>query len=227
VGVIIAQLFLNIQHNWSSEGQRVAIEWLGGATAMALALTVMQVTKTVHPPGGATALIAVTNASAVDLSWYYISVVTLSAVIQVIVGCLVNNIERKYPQYWWTPHKPIQIDSTTLSTLMPPLDNSTIKEDIDAEDLSTAEEGASSKGAYAENLTVFRSSTASSSTLIEITNAVDQAIMTLQKFANDSQTKYALILPNSPLIITPDLVDESEQAILARLMQKIDTNTIV
>ena len=34
-------------------------QWLAGAFAVALAITAMQVTRTLHPPGGATALIAV------------------------------------------------------------------------------------------------------------------------------------------------------------------------
>ena len=57
VGVVITQLFLGIKHDWPSEEQRIAVQWVAGATAMATSLVIMQLTKTVHPPAGATALI--------------------------------------------------------------------------------------------------------------------------------------------------------------------------
>ncbi|KAI9356636.1 HPP family-domain-containing protein, partial [Pilaira anomala] len=140
VGVIIAQLFLNIQHHWASEAQKTAVTWVAGATAMALALNLMQLTKTVHPPAGASALIAVVTPDILDLSWFYIGVVVLSAVMQVAIACLINNAERRYPQYWWTPHKPIQIDPATVKTVIPQSDEK-IPEDVVSTHLTAAEEG--------------------------------------------------------------------------------------
>ncbi|KAI9483381.1 MAG: HPP family-domain-containing protein, partial [Benjaminiella poitrasii] len=119
VGVIISQLFLNINQNWASQDQYVAVQWVSGATAMALALVIMQITKTVHPPGGATALIPSVTPAILDIQWFYIGIVALSSAIQIAVACLVNNIERHYPQYWWSPKKlPLQIDPSTLSTVL-------------------------------------------------------------------------------------------------------------
>jgi len=63
----------------------------------------MQLTGTVHPPGGATALIAVIGGSTVHaLSyWYVLCPVGLGACIMVGVAMVVNNLSggkaRKYP----------------------------------------------------------------------------------------------------------------------------------
>ncbi|KAI8645295.1 HPP family-domain-containing protein, partial [Parasitella parasitica] len=119
VGVVISQLFLGIQQNWASEGQYIAVQWVGGATAMAFSLVIMQITKCVHPPGGASALIPVVTTAILDIKWFYIGVVALSAVIQVAVACLVNNIERRYPVYWWAPNEaPIKFNPTELAAVL-------------------------------------------------------------------------------------------------------------
>ncbi|EIE85655.1 hypothetical protein G6F55_002128 [Rhizopus delemar] len=119
VGVIIAQLFMGIKQDWASEDQKTAVMWVAGASAMAISLVLMQLTKTVHPPAGATALIANTTENIIEIKWFYIGIVFLSAVLQVAIGCLINNIERKYPSYWWKPdHFPLQIDPTTAATVI-------------------------------------------------------------------------------------------------------------
>ncbi|KAI8393785.1 HPP family-domain-containing protein, partial [Radiomyces spectabilis] len=119
VGVIISQLFTQVPKDWVSEGQEHAVMWVAGATAMALTLVVMQVTKTVHPPGGATALIAVVQDTAVAMKWYYIGIVVLSISLQICIATLINNIDRRYPIYWWSPKKfPMTFDPTTASTVI-------------------------------------------------------------------------------------------------------------
>ena len=71
--------------------------------AVSLAIVAMQVTGTVHPPGGATALIAVIGGSTVHQLgyWYVLCPVGLGASIMVGVAILVNNLSgdpaRKYP----------------------------------------------------------------------------------------------------------------------------------
>jgi len=63
----------------------------------------MQLTGTVHPPGGATALIAVIGGSTVHALgyWYVLCPVGLGACIMVGVAMVVNNLSegkaRKYP----------------------------------------------------------------------------------------------------------------------------------
>ncbi len=61
----------------------------------------MQITKTLHPPGGATALIAVTGSDAIkNLGyWYVISPVLTGTLILLFIAIIFNNItsKRKYP----------------------------------------------------------------------------------------------------------------------------------
>lgn len=79
--------------------------WFAAAFAVATALALMHMTRTLHPPGGATALIAVTGGAKIaNLGFLYAVVpVAASAVILLVVGLLVNNLSRRrhYPEYWW------------------------------------------------------------------------------------------------------------------------------
>nr|WP_294933881.1 HPP family protein [uncultured Flavobacterium sp.] len=88
VGVTAAKLFPDIL-------------WLASAVAVASAIVFMQITKTLHPPGGATALIAVTGSPAIlKLGyWYVISPVLSGAIILLIVALIFNNMtsNRHYP----------------------------------------------------------------------------------------------------------------------------------
>ena len=71
--------------------------------AVSLSIFAMQLTDTVHPPGGATALIAVIGGSAVHKLgyWYVLCPVGVGACIMVVVAIAVNNLSgekaRKYP----------------------------------------------------------------------------------------------------------------------------------
>jgi CBS-domain-containing membrane protein len=78
--------------------------WVAGALAVSLAIAAMLITKTVHPPGGATALIAVIGGEKIhNLGFLYPFLpVGLAALILLAVGLVVNNLSkhRKYPEYW-------------------------------------------------------------------------------------------------------------------------------
>jgi CBS-domain-containing membrane protein len=78
--------------------------WLGCALGVSLSISVMQLTGTLHPPGGAIALIAVAGGPGISaLSWWYVLFpAALGSVLMVIVGVLVNNLSplRAYPQRW-------------------------------------------------------------------------------------------------------------------------------
>jgi CBS-domain-containing membrane protein len=79
--------------------------WLAAAMAVATAIAVMHMTRTLHPPGGATALIAVTGGSKIThLGFFYaVMPVATGALILLIIGVVVNNMahDRRYPEYWW------------------------------------------------------------------------------------------------------------------------------
>lgn len=79
--------------------------WLASSVAVATAIAIMHATKTLHPPGGATALIAVIGSAKIhNLGYLYVLMpVGLGAVIMLLVALLVNNIprSRRYPEFWF------------------------------------------------------------------------------------------------------------------------------
>ncbi|KAG5975234.1 hypothetical protein E4U58_001638 [Claviceps cyperi] len=81
------------------------IQWVGGALACASATALMALTKTVHPPAGATALLAVVDVNLVRIGWFLLPVMLLGCALMLVVALLVNNIERRFPIYWWTPEE--------------------------------------------------------------------------------------------------------------------------
>jgi len=79
--------------------------WLAATIAVSLSVMAMLLTRTVHPPGGATALTAVIGGNKVyDLGFFYVLVpVALGVLILLAVGLIVNNVssKRRYPEYWF------------------------------------------------------------------------------------------------------------------------------
>lgn len=96
-GVCIAKLF-QLNPTFFAD-----YEWVAGAVGCACASLVMSATNTVHPPGGATAVLASTNAEIIALGWMFIPLVLLGSVLMTAVACIFNNTLRQYPVYWWTP----------------------------------------------------------------------------------------------------------------------------
>ncbi|RTZ96368.1 MAG: HPP family protein [Deltaproteobacteria bacterium] len=79
--------------------------WLASSVAVATAIAVMHATRTLHPPGGATSLIAVIGSQKIhSLGFFYVVMpVGLGALIMLVVALLVNNIpeKRRYPEFWF------------------------------------------------------------------------------------------------------------------------------
>lgn len=77
------------------------IIYITAPLAVSSAIVLMQITKTLHPPGGATALIAVTGSETIkNLGyWYVLSPVLLGAMILLIIALFFNNVtsNRQYP----------------------------------------------------------------------------------------------------------------------------------
>ena len=78
---------------------------LSSALAVSLAIAAMGLTKTLHPPGGATALIAVIGGDKIhNLGFLYPFVPAgAGALVLLIVALISNNMarNRKYPEYWF------------------------------------------------------------------------------------------------------------------------------
>jgi CBS domain-containing membrane protein len=85
--------------------------WLSSALAVSISIVLMQITKTLHPPGGATALIAnIGSAKILALGyWYVLCPVLLGASILLLVAIFFNNrtSHRSYPKNkkWFHLHK--------------------------------------------------------------------------------------------------------------------------
>lgn len=77
------------------------IVWMTAPLAVSLSIIAMQYTKTLHPPGGATALIAVTGSEKIkSLGYLYVLFPVLTGVlILLLVALVVNNMtsQRQYP----------------------------------------------------------------------------------------------------------------------------------
>jgi CBS-domain-containing membrane protein len=86
IGVLTYQLF--------------GLTWWSVALGTSLAIMVMLLTKTTHPPGGATALFAILSGAG---PMYILTPILFGAVIMVIIALFVNNLSpnRNYPRYWF------------------------------------------------------------------------------------------------------------------------------
>ncbi len=95
-GVSICKLFALSPHFES-------VRWLGASLACACATALMALTGTVHPPAGATALMAVLDPHVADLGWFLFVPLLLGCCLMLGVALLVNNVQRRFPYYWWSP----------------------------------------------------------------------------------------------------------------------------
>lgn len=98
VGVGICKLFALSPHFH-------AVRWLGASLSCACATALMALTGTVHPPAGATALMAVVDEDVSKLGWFLLVPLLLGCVLMLAVALLVNNIQRRFPYYWWSPQE--------------------------------------------------------------------------------------------------------------------------
>ncbi|KAG5640610.1 hypothetical protein DXG03_007943 [Asterophora parasitica] len=117
-GVCITKLF----HMLPTEERFQQLIWLAGSLSCATSIVFMQMTATTHPPAGpspphqtydgtvlsdmsigATALLAAVNTEVRDLGWYYLPVILLSSALALAVALLADNIQRRYPVFWFQP----------------------------------------------------------------------------------------------------------------------------
>ncbi len=79
------------------------ILWITAPLAVSLSIVLMQVTKTLHPPGGATALIAVTGSAQIkNLGYLYMVTPVLTGTLILLATAFVfNNVtsKRHYPNH--------------------------------------------------------------------------------------------------------------------------------
>ncbi len=82
---------------------------IASAIAVSTSILIMQLTLTLHPPGGATALIAVIGSNQIhELGFLYIIIPVLSgSIILFLIAIIINNIpeHRNYPESFKKEHK--------------------------------------------------------------------------------------------------------------------------
>jgi CBS domain-containing membrane protein len=77
------------------------------ALGVSISIVLMQLTRTLHPPAGATALLVVVGSEEVHQAgyWFLISPILTGTLILLLVALVVNNLsgnpQRHYPRYWW------------------------------------------------------------------------------------------------------------------------------
>ncbi|KAH8921113.1 hypothetical protein BT69DRAFT_1264836 [Atractiella rhizophila] len=97
-GICVTKLF-----KYSSNFEE--LKWLSGALSVGLASSVMAFTNTSHPPGGATALLASIDPNVEALGWILLPYVLVGTTTMLFIALIVNNIQRTFPTYWWTPRE--------------------------------------------------------------------------------------------------------------------------
>jgi CBS domain-containing membrane protein len=75
--------------------------WFNAGLAVSVSIVVMQITKTLHPPGGATALLAIIGSKQIkELGYLYVlSPIMTGVLILLLVALVINNAtpDRSYP----------------------------------------------------------------------------------------------------------------------------------
>jgi len=80
------------------------IPYFSAGVAVGLAIFLMERTNSTHPPGGATALVAIVGGDVVWKAgyWYVLFPCLSGALLMLLVALVCNNLDpdRHYPQYW-------------------------------------------------------------------------------------------------------------------------------
>lgn len=78
---------------------------LAAGLAVSTAIALMHATRTLHPPGGATALIAVIGGPGIHSLgyWYVLLPCAAGAVCMLALALVTNNLgtRKRYPLFWW------------------------------------------------------------------------------------------------------------------------------
>lgn len=91
--------------------------WLAAGLAVSASIVMMQITKTLHPPGGATALIAIIGSEKIKSLgyWYVVSPIFAGVIILFLVALIFNNITpyRSYPskKFWYKRKRKYKLKS--------------------------------------------------------------------------------------------------------------------
>ncbi|CAI5760346.1 unnamed protein product [Candida verbasci] len=96
IGVCIQKLF-----SLSETG--INHYYISGALSVSVASVVLTILNCAHPPAGASALLPSIDEQIRQMSWWYLPVQIISSILMIVVACIMGNIIRVYPTYWWSP----------------------------------------------------------------------------------------------------------------------------
>ena len=100
IGVSVFKLFKEVIQKHDTLG------YLAAAFSVSLSIVAMLLTRSLHPPAGATSLIAVLGSDKIHHLgyWYVFFPALLASTLHVVLGLLLNNLSsaphRSYPTYW-------------------------------------------------------------------------------------------------------------------------------
>jgi len=106
IGALVGVIITKLVHLVPTEERFQQLTWLAGSLSCATSLVIMQMTATTHPPAGATALLAAVNDDIRAIGWYYLPVVLLTSSLALVIALMLNNIQRRYPVFWFEPAAP-------------------------------------------------------------------------------------------------------------------------
>jgi len=122
--------------------QQIDDIWLAASVAVGLAVLVMHYARCLHPPGGATALVAVIGGEDIHALGYgyVLEPVMLNALTLFLVALLFNNLisSRRYPVAWTKVPEPkarITASGIRAEHVRAAMDEMDLVEDISEEDL--------------------------------------------------------------------------------------------
>lgn len=111
VSTIVTRIFLGHLQNSPNVAQGEMsrnVSWLCGCLSLAFTIFFQMITGTVHPPGGATALLGGISPGFVAIGWDFIAFTLVMTSLMLSVAMVFGNVgRRKYPLYWFSPpHTP-------------------------------------------------------------------------------------------------------------------------
>ncbi|KAJ1967986.1 hypothetical protein IWQ62_001519 [Dispira parvispora] len=111
-GVVLNTIFTAITDDPES------LRWLSSSLAVAGSIVIMQILGCVHPPGGATALSAVSGGPQIyNLGFLFIAVpILLGVSVMLGVALIFNNFQRHYPVYWWKKKTIVTIVTSDIAS---------------------------------------------------------------------------------------------------------------
>ncbi len=83
--------------------RNISIKWLAGALSVTITVGGMLLTKSVHPPAGATAFVLATTSDPILIQISYLAIVLpvmVGEIFLMAIALVLNNIWFQWPQYW-------------------------------------------------------------------------------------------------------------------------------